>query len=790
MCPPSFFLPIEHTEAGAPAARVPPRARLDASMATAVREPRASLSALTRYSEVSLYLLLVNGVVSLVWTGKLDPVSAIVAPAALAVKGWRYARGKPPELSHRLATVLVAAYILFFPFDLLVISRAFVAGTPNLWLYAALHASIHLMLFVMLMRLFSARGTRDLLFLSMMALASLLASAILTIDTAFLVFLSLFLVLGVSTFMSLEMRRAAEGAVAPPLESRTPAARRLGRALGLTAVFMTLGALTCGAAIFAVLPRFPAGYLGGLNFNPTLISGFTDNVELGRIGEIKLHTAVVMRTRLDVPQDAAPNLRWRGIALTTFDGHRWYTPDHKSSPIPPSEGGWYRLPASHSPEVAGRFREVHYSVLLEPLATDSLFILAHPVAVRGPFGRETGNPSRDAATRLLLVDRTDSVFAPFNAFSKFLYEGQALVPVVPPEALRRASSDYPAEIRDAYLQLPPLDPGVPRLAREITQRASTEFDKSAAIELYLKTRFGYTLTQPDPPPKDPLAYFLFRRRAGHCEYFATAMTVMVRSLGIPARYINGFLLGEYNDVADSYIVRGSDAHSWVEVYFPEYGWIPFDPTPPAGSKPEFSLGRLAYYWDWFEMAWSEWVINYSEAQQIHLAANAQRTARDWSYWIQRVMRAKQEADVRWMQGWHHALERGAAANAKLLLLPALLLAAVVLVLLRGRALADFWMAAAARAGVGYARQPERAPRLATVYYTRLLRALERRGFRKKDTQTPREFAGSLAPADLAAHVGELTRLYEASRFGRAPADAARLARCLSDVESFLRASPS
>jgi len=757
-------------------------------MATAVRAARASLSALVRYSEVSLYLLLVNGVAALVWTGRLDPVTAIVAPAALAIKGVRYARGKPPELSPRQVTWAVSAYLVFFPLDLFVISRAFAAGMPSPWLYAALHASIHLMLFVMLMRLYSASTTRDLLFLSMMALATLLASAILTIDTAFLVFLSLFLVLGVSTFMSLEMRRSAEGAVAPPLETRTPAARRLGRALGLTAVLMTLGALSTGAMIFVVLPRFPAGYLGGLNFNPTLISGFTDNVELGRIGEIKLHSAVVMRTRLDVPRDAIAGMRWRGIALTTFDGHRWYTPEHENVPVPVGNDGWYRLPSSHSPEVARSFRAVNYEVLLEPLATDSLFILAHPVAVRGPFGRDTGNPLRDARTRFLLVDQTHSVFNPYNTFSKFIYEGQALVPVIRPEELRKTSTAYPPEIRQTYLQLPVLDPAIPRLAREITQRAATPFDKSAAIELYLRTRFGYTLTQPEKSPEDPLAYFLFRRRAGHCEYFATAMTVMVRSLGIPARYINGFLLGEYNDVADSYIVRGRDAHSWVEVYFPGYGWIPFDPTPSAGSNPEFSLGRLAYYWDWFEMAWSEWVINYSKDKQEHLAVNAQRTARDWSYWVQRFLFVKQQTGVRWVKGWHNVLEGGVKHSPKLLLVFSLLLAAVVLLLSRGRALAEFWMAARARTGRGYARRPEHATRLATLYYTRLLRALERRGIRKSASQTPREFVSTLTPANLAERVAEMTRLYEAGRFGQELVDPGALARSLNDVESCLRAA--
>ncbi|HUJ39571.1 MAG TPA: transglutaminaseTgpA domain-containing protein [Candidatus Acidoferrales bacterium] len=755
-------------------------------MATAVRAPRASLSALVRYSEVSLFLLLVSGVASLLWTGKLDPVSATLAPLALAIKAWRYARGKPPELSHRQVTWAVSLYILFFPFDMLVFSRAFASGTPNTWLYAALHAAIHLMLFVMILRLYSARTSRDLLFLSMMALAALLASAILTIDTAFLVFLALFLILGVSTFMSLEMRRAAEGAVAPPLEARTPASRRLGRALGVTAVLMTIGTLSAGAVIFVGLPRFPIGYLGGLNFNPTLISGFSDNVELGRIGEIKLNSAVVMRTRLDVPRDAVPNLRWRGIALTNFDGHRWFTPEHRNTTITMSNDGWYHLSTSHAPQVAGKFRAVSYSVLIEPMAANSLFVLAHPLEVRGPFGHDASGSPREGPSHYLWVDQTNSIFTPYgNSFSRYLYEGKALVPVLPPDELRKASTDYPASIRDAYLQLPPLDPAIPALARDITRRAKTPFDKSSAIELYLRTRFGYTLTQPDPPPKDPLAYFLFTRRAGHCEYFATAMTVMVRSLGIPARYINGFLLGEYNDVADSYIVRGSDAHSWVEVYFPDYGWIPFDPTPPVGSKPEFSLGRLAYYWDWFEMAWSEWVINYSQAQQMHLATNATRTAREWSYWMQRFLYLKQDAGVQWVKGWHKLLEGGFKQNPKVMLLPALLLAAIVLLLVRGRALADLWISVTARAGSKSGHSPGRAPRLATLYYSRLLRALERRGFRKPDSQTPREFALSLSPAPLAERVAEMTRLYEASRFGREPADAAAFARSLRAIEACL-----
>ena len=96
------------------------------------------------------------------------------------------------------------------------------------------------------------------------------------------------------------------------------------------------------------------------------------------------------------------------------------------------------------------------------------------------------------------------------------------------------------------------------------------------------------------------------------------MTVMLRSLGIPARYINGFLTGEYNDVGGDYIVRASDAHSWVEAYFPGFGWLTFDPTPPSDEKTHRAFSRRSrHYWDWFELQWSEWVINYDFLHQIH-----------------------------------------------------------------------------------------------------------------------------------------------------------------------------
>src|ERR1700693_2032263 len=171
------------------------------------------LSALRRHFEISLYLLLLTGVLTLVSTGKLDLLTIFVLPAAMLFKGYRWWHGKGPEISNRLATWLTVAYFIFFPFDLWVISRMLAAGAQSPGLYAALLATIRLMLFATVVRLYSASTTRDYLFLTMMGFTSMLAAAILTVDTIFLAFFFIFLGLAVSTFVGLEMWRSAQGTV-------------------------------------------------------------------------------------------------------------------------------------------------------------------------------------------------------------------------------------------------------------------------------------------------------------------------------------------------------------------------------------------------------------------------------------------------------------------------------------------------------------------------------------------------------------------------------------------------
>ncbi len=758
-----------------------------------------ALAAARRYFETSLFLLISTSALTVVATGKLDPISTFVPVGALLVKGVRFFRGHGPELSHRAATALTVLYFCFFPFDLIFISRALAAGAPNPILYGALLSAIHLMLFAMVVRLFSASTTRDHMFLALLAFAMMLMAAILTVDTMFLVFFLVFLVLAVATFVGLEMRRSSEGAVAPALAEGTPAARRLQRALTLTSIVVALGALVLGTVVFYILPRVTGGFLSGYNLGSSMLSGFSENDELGQIGEIKKNPAVVMRIRVAGGPASMRGVKWRGLARTTFDGHAWATAAGDRQAIPPGLGAdrkewfniWYddsaapRLSRDEWYRREQHGRDLRYTVLLEPLDSGSLFVAAEPRGLSGRFSpevRTVGSRSRDS---YLVVDRTLSVFNPFHNLMRTLYEGESRVYDFPADLLRTASTDYPDSVRELYLQLPEkLDSRIRPFAERIAASAANPYDKAAAIERYLNTRFGYTLELPPPTP-DPLAHFLFWRQSGHCEYFATAMTVMLRTVGIPARYVKGFQPGEFNDVASSYIVRGSDAHTWVEAYFPGYGWVAFDPTPPSGTEVRSWLGRFAYYYDWFELAWSEWVINYNSGRQETLAANVVRASAEWTASFRKYWQAKQRTAMRQMRVWHLAargfVERSPGTAAWLAAL-AVLAAGIAL---RGRQVREF---IATRWGVRLASDTGLNPRRATLLYQQMLRLLARRGVHKQPGQTALEFAAGVPSPELAAPVAEFTEMYQSARFGAASTEAQRMASLLESIKMIARRS--
>ena len=164
------------------------------------------------------------------------------------------------------------------------------------------------------------------------------------------------------------------------------------------------------------------------------------------------------------------------------------------------------------------------------------------------------------------------------------YQALSLIPVVNERTLRAAGQRYPDWIRERYLTLPSNVPDrVKALAIELTASEPTPFDRAKTIERYLRT-FPYTLDVPRPPLSQDVAdYFLFDLKKGYCDYYATAMVVLARAAGVPARLATGYANGTYNLNSKRFVVTEADAHSWVEVYFPNIGWVPFEPT--AGRPP-------------------------------------------------------------------------------------------------------------------------------------------------------------------------------------------------------------
>ncbi|MFQ6101480.1 MAG: transglutaminase domain-containing protein [Anaerolineae bacterium] len=191
------------------------------------------------------------------------------------------------------------------------------------------------------------------------------------------------------------------------------------------------------------------------------------------------------------------------------------------------------------------------------------------------------------------------------------YRADSLVPIVSEEQLRSAGSDYPVWVRDRYLALPDTVPArVLSLARDLTATEPTPYDRARAIETYLRA-FPYTLDVSVPPhDRDVVDYFLFDLRRGYCDYYATAMVVLARAAGLPARLVVGYASGTYDVANARYVVTEADAHAWVEVYFPGYEWVEFEPTgglPPIERpaeiasfewpEPEGALEPAVAWWD-------------------------------------------------------------------------------------------------------------------------------------------------------------------------------------------------
>jgi transglutaminase-like putative cysteine protease len=370
-----------------------------------------------------------------------------------------------------------------------------------------------------------------------------------------------------------------------------PLGRRvIGTTLSLSSVVLLVAAL-----VFVTFPRVSRGWAGRGRTEARSIVGFGNVVSIGEYGT-RIYGNPEIALRVEFPQGRPANmldLHWRGRSYDHFDGVRW----SRSQGLPPSAAPteWYRERWS-GPLVVQRIYEA-------PLDVRVLFAL-HPVLGIDPD--EGIQPLSDNAGDFVYWGSGVPSYTVFSRGSE-----------PAPAALRAAAAGYAPPAR-YFLQLPEhLDPRIPALADSLTKGLTTTYDKAMAIERWLQT-FRYTVELPATAGDATLAHFLFVRKAGHCEYFSTAMAVLLRTLGIEARNVNGFLGGEWSQFGHYLVVTQNQAHSWVEVWFPQYGWVTFDPTPSAGDVSE---GRESWFWpgrillDGIQHRWDKWVLDYNARSQ-------------------------------------------------------------------------------------------------------------------------------------------------------------------------------
>ncbi|HSG43074.1 MAG TPA: transglutaminase domain-containing protein, partial [Anaerolineales bacterium] len=269
-----------------------------------------------------------------------------------------------------------------------------------------------------------------------------------------------------------------------------------------------------------------------------------------------------------------PRYYWRSAIYDHYVGSGWVTSHAFTQRISPN--------TPIIPGLLNGYRVVHLDVNLEQ-SDERLFWSGILFSADVPF---TANwrirPPSDLFAEQSALLQADIFAASSQASS---YQADVYIPVPTAGALRTASTEYPEDILERYLTLPrDLPDRVRELAFEITSDFSNPYDKARAIQSYLRTNYPYDLEVPPPPAgRDVTDYFLFDLQKGYCDYYATTMVVLARSVGIPARFVSGYSPGSYDAPNAQYIVRELNAHSWVEVYFPEIGWVEFEPT---ASLPE------------------------------------------------------------------------------------------------------------------------------------------------------------------------------------------------------------
>jgi protein-glutamine gamma-glutamyltransferase len=695
---------------------------------------RAPQQVVERFFQFSLLGMFASGFFAVLGSGYLDWPAAVLTFGALCLRALMVSGLVKIEIPGRVVAALALLYIGFYPLDYFYISRSFFP------------AATHLILFLGSIKLLTANTRRDVMFVKVIAVMALLAAAVLSVSLTFFVFLAVFLMFTIATLSSGEVVHSARLLLASGESRRSlsrSGLRAFPRRLGMLSLGLFGGILILTAGLFFVLPRTARAAFQRFAPERYHLPGFSNEVKLGEIGEIKQSSAPVMHVYS--PGEGFLNVRWRGAALTHFDGKRWYNPPAAEMRLRPE--GRRVLLNDNLETRAGR--RIAYEVRLSDIASDVLLIAGTPesLIIDAPVVWQSAN----GTLRVPRLSAANLRYAVSSVLEDEALDSTQLLPSARVEAL----------------ELPPVDARIHELAADMTAGAATPEERARALERRLRHDYGYTLQMLPAPVADPLATFLFVRKKGHCEYFASAMAVMLRTLGIPSRVVTGFMSGVYNPMTGWQVVRASDAHSWVEAWLPHRGWVTFDPTPADPSPETAGLWtRAGLVLDAMDQFWQDWVVGYDFERQVTLAARMQESGRQFRF--------------TWLGDASQRIETGLGAARAYVLEILIVFAAASFAVLYGPGLlrkirADLRVR---KAQSGDAQASD-----AALLYERMLRALERHGLQKPPWLTPLEFARVLPSSELAMLVEDLTGAYNEFRFGGRRDAAPRMVRLLRRIET-------
>jgi hypothetical protein len=611
-----------------------------------------------------------------------------------------------------------------------------------------------LILLLTAIKLFQKKGDRDWLFLYLMSFFEVLLAAGISISPLFLACLLLYLLASLCAIITFEIKKTS-GLVTAPAgrenvkskaeDRKTESKNKLITRLPATAIVLLVLIIAVGTPLFFALPRVGSAGLGKNQNSFSSITGFSNSVSLGDIGLLKQSEEIVMRARVENAKGNNLNsTRWRGVSLDTFDNRNW-TKTFEMDRELRNDNGVFRLEYAKD---TGSI--VVQTVYLEAIDTPVLFALSRPLAVQGNF-------------LSLRRDSQNALNFTRNDFDRMSYKVYSDTSMPDAARLQADNENYSPDARRQYLQLPEkFDGRISQLAEQIAGDKTNRYDKASAIEKYLQTEFGYTLDL-KAGGDEPLADFLFNTREGHCEYFASAMTIMLRTQGVAARIVNGFQLGEYNETADVYVVKQKSAHTWVEVYFPQENvWIPFDPTPYAGQTDGSSsggmLGSFNQYLEALETFWIQYFVAYDSQEQRSLFRSVKNSFQEYqaktSGWLNQV----QDKIGDW---WTEVRgDKGFQTSAVAIVYGIGYLAAfglgilLIVWLYRKISKLEIWQKI-------LAWLKNKNETTIVEFYERMQKVLASKGFRRLPHQTPLEFAFALEMPEAV----KITEKYNRVRFG-------------------------